>query len=120
MGCRTHDSAASHAFRAGNCNTEYLSLVKEPTMAVMTSSEIAREIRSIVAEILELSVDQITLDQTMNQLMQIDSVAMLEILLAIERRFGIDIQETELQGITNLEQVIDLIHRKVQQRANEA
>jgi hypothetical protein len=52
----------------------------------------------------------------MNRLMQIDSVAMLEILPGIERRFGIDMQEKELQGNTNLEQVIDLIHRKVRQR----
>jgi len=76
------------------------------------SDNLEREIREIVAEILEVKPEEVTSESTINQLMEIDSVVLLEILVSLERRYQIDISEDEVKDITQLQHLVELIRRK--------
>ncbi|MBN1594915.1 acyl carrier protein [candidate division FCPU426 bacterium] len=77
--------------------------------------QVEQEIKAIVAEVLEMDPAEISDEKTTEQITQIDSVAMLEILVMIERRLKVQIKESDLQNITRLDQVIELVRNKMQQ-----
>ncbi len=77
-------------------------------------SEIAEKLTAIVSEILELSPQEINLDQKLSGFMVEDSVVILEILVALERTFGIEIKEAEFKAVYKLRDLADLIAKKTQ------
>ncbi len=77
-------------------------------------SVIADQLTTIIAEILELPVEDICLDKNLNEFMQADSVMILEILVALERTFKIEIKEAEFKTVNTLQDLVELIEKKIQ------
>jgi acyl carrier protein len=76
-----------------------------------------QEIKALVVEVLEVDPEQVRLDGSLDQIMQIDSVALLEVLVTLERRYGVGITEEDLKQVTQLGQVVELIRRKMEAKA---
>ncbi|MEW6517139.1 MAG: acyl carrier protein [candidate division FCPU426 bacterium] len=76
-----------------------------------------QEIKDLVVEVLEVDPDQVRLDGSLEQIMQIDSVALLEVLVTLERRYGVGLSEEDLKQVTQLGQVVELIRRKMEDKA---
>lgn len=86
-------------------------------MAAPVPENLEQEIKDLVVEVLEVSPDQVTLNGSLDQIMQIDSVALLEVLVTMERRYGVGITEDDLKSVTQLGQVVELIRRKMEAKA---
>lgn len=70
--------------------------------------QIERQIRPIIAEVLEVSTKRITPKARFVEDLGMDSMRALEILAAIERRYKIEIPEEALPKIVNFEEVMKL------------
>ncbi len=79
-------------------------------------SEIAENIRQIVAEIIEVSPETVEFDSSLAELISIDSVVLLEILVQIERTYDVEIGEADARLITNLHGLVDLVAEKVNKK----
>jgi len=73
------------------------------------------EITKIIADIVELDPASLSPDGELGQMYELDSVAMLEILVTLERRYNVRIQENDIQGLTTIRQGVELIRIKLGQ-----
>jgi acyl carrier protein len=64
------------------------------------------EVRKIVAEILELEVDEIPDEANFIEDLDMDSLRALEILASLEKNFKISIPQEELKEMKNMKSVI--------------
>lgn len=69
------------------------------------------EIKKLVADIAEKSVDEIKDDATFGEELGIDSMMALEIVASIEKKFKIIIPENEIPNIRSLKNIFDMVER---------
>jgi acyl carrier protein len=81
--------------------------------AGISSGELEREIKSLVADIIEVQADQIDPDANLVEDLGMDSMMALEILAAIEKKYKIKIPEEELPKITTVNRAIELARKHV-------
>ena len=67
------------------------------------------QLKKIIAEIAEKELDEILLDASFVEDLDIDSMMALEILASIEKKFKIVIPEESLPKITTLNQTVSLV-----------
>jgi len=78
------------------------------------SDELEQKLQGIIAEVLEIPPETFADEQKFNlSLLTIESVAMLEILVTLERTYQIHIFEAELQGLREWSQLVDLVRKKL-------
>ncbi|MCL2722832.1 MAG: acyl carrier protein [Polyangiaceae bacterium] len=73
-------------------------------------SNVKEELRALIAEIAEK--DEIPDDVTFKDL-GIDSMMGVEIVAAIERKYQVKIEDSELQQVTTLNGSVDLVQKKL-------
>lgn len=78
-----------------------------------TISDHREEIREIVSEVLELDPGELTDDGNFVEDYDADSLRAIEILARLEKRYGIEIPQTELPTMVDL----NAVHRVVAERA---
>lgn len=76
-------------------------------MAAIKTENLEKELRSLIAEIIEVEEEKITLDASFVEDLGMDSMMALEILAAIEKKYKLRIPEEHLTKITNLKQVVN-------------
>ena len=69
---------------------------------------IEKEVRELIAEIIEMNPDEIQPDAHLVEDLGMDSMMALEILASLEKKFKIRIPEDELPKITTLNKAIEL------------
>lgn len=67
-----------------------------------------KEIRDIIAEILERDPKEITLDAHLVEDLNADSMMALEILAALEKKYKVVIPEDSLPKLTSLRKILEL------------
>lgn len=77
-------------------------------MASVTTDNIEKEIRAIVAEILEIKEENITPDAKFVEQLGMDSMMALEILASVEKKYKIKISEDYLTKVTSLRSMVDI------------
>jgi acyl carrier protein len=77
----------------------------EPTR----KAEVKQQLREIIAEIAEVDPQEVTDDALFVEDLEIDSLMAMEILIAIEKRFGIEVAEEKLLEFRTLRQVMDVV-----------
>jgi len=70
-----------------------------------------KELRSLVAEIIEIEEEKITPDANFVEDLGMDSMMALEILAAAEKKYKIKISEEHLTKMTNLRQVVEVTQK---------
>lgn len=76
------------------------------------------ELRSLIAHILDLDVEEITDDADFVRDLEVDSLMVLEIVVRLQRQYGVKLEERDLKDVSSLPQVLRLISdRRTEQLA---
>ena len=65
----------------------------------------------LIREVLE--IDDLSLDSQWQEIGEIDSFALVDLLMAIQDRFAIQFRTAELRGVTRVADLIALVEEKV-------
>jgi acyl carrier protein len=75
------------------------------------------ELRSLIADVLEVDVEEVTDDADFVQDLGVDSLMALAIIVRLERQYGIKLGESDLKQVSSLIQVRQLVTDKRAARA---
>ena len=78
------------------------------------NNEIFEKIKKAVAEQLDIDEDSILETSNFTTDLHADSLALLEILIALEEEFGIDLDEEESENIKTVKDAIEYIENTIE------
>jgi acyl carrier protein len=74
---------------------------------------VAERVKAIVAEGLGLEVSQVTGDKSFANDLGADSLDTVELVMAFEEEFGVDIPDEEAEKITTVQEAINFIEENI-------
>ena len=77
----------------------------------LTEQEILVGLGEILDEVVGVPADQVTPEKTFVNDLDIDSLSMVEIAVAAQDKFGVDIPDDQLKDLTTVQDVIDYVRR---------
>jgi acyl carrier protein len=77
----------------------------------ITEQEILTGLGEIVDEVAGVPADQVTPDKTFVDDLDIDSLSMVEIAVAAQDKFGVEIPDDQLKDLKTVQDVIDYVRR---------
>lgn len=77
-------------------------------MSQIDDATLERELREIIAKVVEIEPDKITLTASFVEDLGMDSMMALEILASMEKRYKIQIPEDKLGKLQNLQEAMNL------------
>jgi acyl carrier protein len=77
----------------------------------MTDQEIMEGLGEIIDEVAGVPADQVTPDKTFVDDLDIDSLSMVEIAVAAQDKFGVEIPDDQLKDLKTVQDVIDYVRR---------
>jgi acyl carrier protein len=77
----------------------------------MTEQEILAGLGEIIDEIAGVPADQVTPDKTFIDDLDIDSLSMVEIAVAAQDKFGVEIPDEELKNLKTVQDVVVFVQR---------
>ena len=77
----------------------------------MTEEEILTGLGEIVDEVAGVPADQVTPDKTFVDDLDIDSLSMVEIAVAAQDKFGVEIPDDQLKDLTTVQDVIEFVRK---------
>ena len=80
----------------------------------MDRSEIAEKLHGVLVSELGLDADKIAEDADFEKDLEVDSLGVVELLMALEDEFGVKIPDEDAENIHTVGQAIDLVHGKLQ------
>ncbi|NLB18014.1 MAG: acyl carrier protein [Syntrophomonadaceae bacterium] len=75
-------------------------------------STLINVIREMVAEVLEIQLSTVSLDSRFGKDLKEDSLAVTEILLQLEEKYGIDIPEDTAQDIGTVRDLVEYMEKR--------
>jgi len=75
--------------------------------------ELFARFRKCAVEVLSVSEDQVTLDARFGDDLDADSLDLVELVMALEEEFHIEVPEEDLEGIETVRQARDLVKGKL-------
>jgi acyl carrier protein len=85
-----------------------------------TADEIRAEVKNLVARVTEREVSEIPDDAHFMDQLGVDSLMAMEIMIAVDRKFGIDIPEDDFNKATNVNESVALVQHWLAQRSSTA
>ncbi len=79
----------------------------------MDRSEIESRLTKVLVEELDLDESQITMDADLEDDLEIDSLGVVELLMALEDAFGVKIPDEEAEDIRTVGETVDLLEAKL-------
>ena len=77
----------------------------------MTETEIQTGLGEIIDEVAGVPADEVTPDKSLVDDLDIDSLSMVEIAVAAQDKFGVEIPDDELKNLKTVQDVIDYVRR---------
>jgi acyl carrier protein len=77
----------------------------------MSDQEIQTGLAEIVDEVAGVPADQVTPEKTFVDDLDIDSLSMVEIAVAAQDKFGVEIPDDQLKDLKTVQDVIDYVRR---------
>jgi acyl carrier protein len=77
----------------------------------MNEQEILAGLGEIIDEIAGVPADQVTPDKTFVDDLDIDSLSMVEIAVAAQDKFGVEIPDDELKNLKTVQDVVNFVQR---------
>ncbi|MFD7257545.1 acyl carrier protein [Streptomyces sp. NPDC059874] len=71
------------------------------------------ELRAVVAQVLDVDVAEVTDDVRFVDDLEVDSLMALEIVVVLEKKYGVKLPESELKQIVTLQSAYDLLVTKL-------
>lgn len=81
----------------------------------MERSEIESKLTELLVEELGLEADNITLEARFEEDLEVDSLGVVELLMALEDNFGVQIPDEEAESIGTVGQAVDLVELKLKE-----
>ena len=79
----------------------------------MEVNEVFEKVKNLFVEELGLDVDKVTMDAKLEEDLEIDSLGIVEVVMAFEDEFGIEIDDEELTDVKTVGQAVNLLHSKL-------
>ncbi|MEU7608513.1 acyl carrier protein [Micromonospora sp. NPDC049204] len=75
------------------------------------------ELRQLIADAVDVGVEEVGDDTDFVTELEVDSLMALEIVVRVEKQYGVKMQESELKSVTSLDAVAELLSGKLAARA---
>ncbi len=79
----------------------------------MERSEVEAKMVDLLVEELGLERDEITMESTFEEDLEVDSLGVVELLMALEDNFGVTIPDEEAEDIVSVSQAVDVVMAKL-------
>lgn len=80
----------------------------------MDRSEVENKLAALLVEELGIEADSITMEARFEEDLEIDSLGVVELLMALEDNFDVKIPDEEAEQIGNVGEAVDLVMAKLQ------
>lgn len=80
----------------------------------MDRSEIESRLTDLLVNELGLERDKITMDASFEEDLEVDSLGVVELLMALEDEFGVKIPDEEAEEIGTVREAVDLVQSKLE------
>jgi acyl carrier protein len=84
-----------------------------PEPKPMTKDAIFARIARLLEESFDLGPDQVRPDSHLIDDLDLDSIDAIDLVVSLETETGLDVSEEELKSIRVVQDVVDLVHRKL-------
>jgi acyl carrier protein len=79
----------------------------------MERSDIESKMKDLLVEELGLDADKITMSATFEEDLEVDSLGVVELLMALEDNFGVQIPDEEAESLVTVGEAVDLVEQKL-------
>lgn len=79
----------------------------------MDRAEVAERLKEVLVNELGLDADKVSEDATFEEDLEVDSLGVVELLMALEDEFGVKIPDEEAENINTVGQAVDMVHGKL-------
>ncbi len=82
----------------------------------MSTNNVEQEIISIISDVSGFDPEEIKPDTDLQNQLEIDSIKAIEITVAIEKKFKIQVRDEDVPNITTLRQAVELVNALISQK----
>jgi acyl carrier protein len=86
-------------------------LAGRSVMTELTTQEIVQNLAGLIEDIAEIPASTVTPEASLREDLGIDSLAMIEIVVAATETYGIDIPDDDLRQLRTVQDVVDYVQR---------
>ena len=79
----------------------------------MKTNEVFEKVKGLFVEDLGIEESKVTMDAKLEEDLEIDSLGIVEVVMAFEDEFEIEIDDEELADVTTVGQAVNLLHSKI-------
>jgi acyl carrier protein len=79
----------------------------------METNEVFEKVKSLFVEDLGIDESKVTMDAKLEEDLEIDSLGIVEVVMAFEDEFDIEIDDEELADVSTVGQAVNLLHSKI-------
>ena len=79
----------------------------------MEVNEVFEKVKNLFVEELGIDAEKVTMEAKLEEDLEIDSLGIVEVVMAFEDEFGIEIDDEELTDVATVGQAVNLLHSKL-------
>ncbi len=79
----------------------------------MEVNEVFEKVKGLFVEELGIDADKVTMEAKLEEDLEIDSLGIVEVVMAFEDEFSIEIDDEELTDVETVGQAVNLLHSKL-------
>ena len=79
----------------------------------MEANEVFEKVKSLFVEDLGIDESKVTMDAKLEEDLEIVSLGIVEVVMAFEDEFDIEIDDEELADVSTVSQAVNLLHSKI-------
>jgi acyl carrier protein len=79
----------------------------------MEANEVFENVKGLFVEDLGIDESKVTMDAKLEEDLEIDSLGIVEVVMAFEDEFEIEIDDEELADVKTVGQAVNLLHSKI-------
>tara|TARA_S200000501_G_scaffold261916_1_gene245831 strand:+ start:79 stop:330 length:252 start_codon:yes stop_codon:yes gene_type:complete len=80
---------------------------------IMELNEVFEKVRGLFVEDLGIDESKVTMEAKLEEDLEIDSLGIVEVVMAFEDEFEIEIDDDELANVSTVGQAVQLLHSKI-------
>lgn len=81
------------------------------TNTQVPQEQILHEIAKIIEDVAQVPTDEVTMDKSFTDDLEVDSLSLVEIAAQAEDRFEIDVRDEDLANLLTVGDVVDHVHK---------
>tara|TARA_B100000579_G_scaffold385717_1_gene356993 strand:- start:340 stop:582 length:243 start_codon:yes stop_codon:yes gene_type:complete len=80
---------------------------------MMETNEVFEKVKGLFVEDLGIDESKVTMEAKLEEDLEIDSLGIIEVVMAFEDEFEIEIDDEELSDVSTVGQAVSLLHSKI-------